>query len=384
MEIEKIPIKRKHKISLMLISAVFILSGILLLFFLGLYEDSEFWKERPVGTTMYFLLKEVGKILFLTGAVTIFLNVLFKKLSESETEERESERKEQITNLDKNVRDITKNLTEYVTSLSTMIDRGIVSIHKSRKGAYTSISQELRNNNNKVIKIMGISLRDILKGDNLFSEEWKQIKSRIISEIDPSVSCANQLRVQLLLLDPCCEQAIYRAESEEPRRTTHRERNLFIEITQLAKQLEDLLVEEAKSEKVCLEVKLYDLSVTSSLIISDNFAFVEQYYYRKEITSGRMPVVQYDINSEVGDEMNSHFNFVWGNSRNLESYIKEKNIGFSEAIRESNILNIFLDREQLTERLKYHIGNISGDVMVAGISLSSYTKERARNNFLFS
>ena len=366
--------KEKHKINLILVSLVLILVGILELFFLGLSDGLEFWKTPPLGTTLYFLLKEVGKVLFVTGAVTIFLNSLFKKISEHESKERENKLKEQLDGLQNGVKNITGELADKVRSLDTMITDGVVAIYKSRKDAKEAISEELINEKNKTIRLLGISLRDFLKGDNLFYEEWKWVNERLKRD-------GNALKVQLLLIDPCCEQAIYRAESEEPRKTTHRERNLYREITYLSELLSELLNEllnelptTLTDNKPSLEVKLYNSSPSCNLMISDNFAFVEQYHYREEITSGSMPVMQYNINSQVGKEMASHFNFVWKRARNITSYIKEKSIGAAEAINDSKILNIYLERNLLTERLEHIIEKVPGTIIIMGISLSSYIK----------
>lgn len=366
--------KEKHRVNLILVSLVLILVGILELFFLGLSDGLEFWKTPPVGTTIHFLLKEVGKILFVTGSVTIFLNTLIKKMSELESKEREIKLEKQLDGLRSGVNNITGELAKYVRSLDTMITVGIIAIYKSRRDAKKAISNELKNEGNNTLKLLGISLRDFLKGDNLFYEEWKEIKARLKREMS-SKENGSTLKIQFLLIDPCCEQAIYRAESEEPRRTTHRDRNLFREITYLSESLSELLGELSEissGKKLSLEVKLYNSSPNCNLMLSDNFAFVEQYHYREEITYGYMPVMQYNINSQVGKEMVGHFNFVWKNARYIKSYINERNIGTAEAIKDSEILNTYLNRDMLTERLEYIIENVPGDIVVMGISLSSY------------
>ncbi|MEW6609562.1 MAG: hypothetical protein AB1414_19310 [bacterium] len=360
---------KKHNINLILVSLVLILAGLLGSFLLGVFENLDFWKTQPIGTTIHFLLKELWKVLFITGAVTIFLHALFKRMSEIESKEREIELREQLEGLGRGVKSITHELANYVKALDTMVTDGIIAIYKSRKDAKEAISEELMNEKNNNLRLVGISLRDFLKGDRLFPEEWKGTKVRLESK---SVKEGKKpLKIQLLLINPCCEQAIYRAESEEPRRTSHRERNLFIEVTQILESLNELI--EILSDKGnLLEVKIYTTSPSCLLMLSDNYAFVEQYHYREEITSGYMPVIQYDINSKVGKEMVKHFDFIWGKARDFKSYIKEKSIGTAEAIKDSRIINIYLDRELLTERLKYLIENVSGEIRVMGISLSSY------------
>lgn len=365
---------KKHNINLILVSLVFILAGLLGSFLLGFTENLSFWKNPPLGTTLHFLLKELWKVLFITGAITIFLHALFKKMSEIESKERDEKLRELLEDLRGDVKSIIQVLAKYVRSLDTMITDGIIAIYKSRKDAKEAISEELRNEKNNNLMLVGISLRDFLKGDRLFSEEWKGIKARL-ERRKFSKEGESPLKIRLLLIDPLCEQAIYRAESEEPRRTSHRERNLFIEVTQILELLNELLEELIKispDKGDLLEVKIYNTSPSCLLMLSDNYAFVEQYHYREEITSGYMPVIQYDINSKVGKEMIRHFNFIWEKARDFKSYIKEKSILTAEAIKDSRIVNICLNRDLLTKRLEYLIESVPGEIRMMGISLSSY------------
>lgn len=355
-------VERKYNINLVLVSLVFILVGILGSLLLGFFEDLSFWSIKPVGTTMYFLLSEICKVLFITGSVTIFLHILFKKISEIETKERESRLKGQLKSLECEVKRITQELAKYIGSLGTIITERIVAIHKSRDDAKDVIKNELKNKENNKIRIIGISLRDFLKGDRLFYGEWGEILERLKDKGD-------NLKVQLLLIDPCCKQAVDRAESEEPRVILHGERNLYIEVTQILTTIDDMLIGVREGS---LEVKIYDTSPNCFLIITDNYTFVEQYHYREEITSGFMPVIQYDITSKVGKEMIRHFDFVWSRSRDFKTYIKEKQRGIAEAIKDSKIVNMYLDRELLTKRLTYLIETVPGEIAVVGISLSSY------------
>jgi hypothetical protein len=345
---------------IMIVSIVLMLTGLIGTVFLNNTSRIEF--VSPIVS----LFSELLKAFFIAGTFTIFLQYYFHKQSELEHVIGEKRHEESLKELRETIAKITEIIASNVKTLDTLKKVGILEIYENRNAGSEAILNELQNKNNSSIRIVGISLRDFIKGDQQFNIGWQDLKKRITN---------NNVAVKLLLLNPCCEQAIYRAESEERTEALHRDRNLFIETNYVLSLLSNFLKTLDKNN--ALEIRIYNTSTNCFLMLTDSHVLVEQYYYQEALMMHCMPLVKYDIQTKVGKEMNVHFDYVWEKAKDIEYYIREQNIGVAESVQGSKIINIFLERSLLTERLKYLAQNVKGEILLAGNSLASFTSSNS-------
>ena len=115
--------------------------------------------------------------------------------------------------------------------------------------------------------------------------------------------------------------------------------------------------------------------------------FVQQYYFRPRHSADiNIPVIQYHSkeNSQVSgssihDELNFHFNWIWDHaSISLDEYFNDHLIGIDEGARESNIINIYyekdLKQERSRQRILHLISKTKKILWIKGISLKSFFK----------
>jgi hypothetical protein len=219
----------------------------------------------------------------------------------------------------------TINVLETLGSLKGILDAGIKGVYVNRKDAREKIEKCLSDvPNNGIVRFSGIALRDFLykaKYPELNQAFFKAIKEDKVKE------------VQLLLMNPWCKNAFYRAESEHPdykiaqpsprewvfnNSQIYKQRSVYVEVDKAYLEFTDSLrtkFEVAHRKKI--QIKFYDTAEACYLVFVGNSLFTEQYYYsnRKENLTkdlwGIVPMFEYDKESDAYKQLQGHFEYVW-------------------------------------------------------------------------
>jgi hypothetical protein len=171
--------------------------------------------------------------------------------------------------------------------------------------------QELKNHlftiEKGTIRLLGISLRVF------FIERYDETINQIIMN--------ENLKFEVLLLDPNSEQALIRAEIEEEKFYTddknYKVSNLFQEI-HLSKSNIDRINEKfpGKNEEERIQFRFYPTSPYCTLILFDDACYVYQNIFNQWTSEKRtqLPLFKYFQGSEGYKKYREHFDYVWAHS----------------------------------------------------------------------
>jgi len=219
---------------------------------------------------------------------------------------------------------------------------GAVNVYTDHLQAFKRI-QWLLENANKKISIEGISLHSFFRAGKLF---------RAISKLVES----GQVDIEVLLLDPGCDQAMYRSFRERlfaaPEQTfeeyrhdpeQHKETDLFQDTRRSIENIRRMVADIANIKKDCewrlrLVVKFYESAPSCFMLRVDDTILVEQYHYGNFIPDedlghvpvilGKdMPVIEYSaLMSSIHDDiqlrspfrlLKDHFAFVFKHAKQI-------------------------------------------------------------------
>jgi hypothetical protein len=162
------------------------------------------------------------------------------------------------------------------------------------------------------IRIMGITLNEFFGGE-LVTTMQKALKN-------------NQIKFQVLVIDPLCLQAIWRSERESQ---TDREPQTKQEPYTPEAHLRSRLYHDFRISMSSLPdgendigTRVYDLAPSSHLVFINDMVFFENYYYGglgdNRRGGGRIPTIVFDSTSETYRELQGHFEYVWARSKDKE------------------------------------------------------------------
>src|SRR4030042_2406883 len=301
----------------------------------------------PLSPLTKDILKLIGNSLLITGLVSIGTTYFIKKQSERVQEYHRKKFEEEISfalnNLHSAVTDLTKiiresvydgieiirnevseqtrKITNYVGSLNDLNITGAVRLYKNRSEAKYDIKQTLTNEAVNEIKIIGISLNDLVRDeDEILHDAWENLEKYIRRE----GKRIKRLDIKLLIIDPCSNGAYLRASAEAQR--DYFAPRLFEDvITSMThfRELEKLSDQKGGNDsQVSFEAKIYRTPPILYLVWTPNISFVQQYYFWPSHKSNiNIPIIKYHKQTGsvhpgryMHDELKDHFNWIWNHA----------------------------------------------------------------------
>lgn len=360
------------------------------------------WLSHEKAQTIfsYFVMKEVGKALFVTALISVpvkwFMTRQMDKLAEEKNtallknickdnstywasfenkiENQYSKVSDRIKKHDECVQSEINKISACSSSLIALHDSCISKVYGSRSEAGNDMIAELKVKNLKTVQIIGISLNDFTRDENPdFHSIWKSLQDFISGK--EKAQSHNQLKIQILVIDPDSEGAYLRSKAEErggePSRLVS---DVKCSMEKLFKKMEHVVPE------VQFAVKLYRLSPIMFMFRTNFVSFVQQYYFRPIHESGlKIPIAKYTKSDEpdrssVHDELEEHFNWIWNNaSITIEDYYVKHIRGPFNAIKDASITNIYYkNQEDRRKRIEYLVSESKNILWIKGISLKSF------------
>ncbi len=374
-----------------------VILAIIVLIFLGsLLIWSGFGRTDQL---FYYILVEIGKAILLTIVVSTAINWYFrrqlsildeeKKEVEREYQERkdkyEAEKDEQFrqtvnTQLDQlrgEVLGQTEDIAEQAICFDALQSAEVDRFYPNRDEAASYINDALLQRGVTSIKLMGISLNDFMRDENPeLHEAWVGIKKYIEDDTPPGD--AEQLDIQVLIIDPRSEGAYLRAKAEEIKGSTASRLEADVRDT-----MRDLYALERKTckagnpgRRVTFSAKVYRTSPTMFLAWTPYTTFIQSYHFRPSHSKACYPTIQYHNSGKDGcvhQELGFHFDWIWNNAATtVNEHLNLYNIGVADTIRVANISNMYYNPGESRARIIGLIERTQKNLWIKGISLHSY------------
>lgn len=265
-----------------------------------------------------------------------------------------------------------QTLVDASSSLQAMNSRGLDRIYAQRTDAAIDMAEDLKASGATTICLIGISLNDFVRGDNVhLRAAWIHIKSLIAED--------RSVKIRFMLIDPNCYSAALRARGES-RTNASAETRLKSDVLAMAQELlEQERVASTKSQ-VTFKCRFYSTAPVMFLCQTDTASYVQQYYFWSDRSmSPSTPVFKFRQRSEsesegsIHDGMRDHFDWLWKHgSKSLTSVLDYKEIGVDSGIGRSRIANIFASGAEGRERICALLAGAKKHVWIQGISLHSF------------
>ena len=367
------------------------------LVYLTLGQEESLW---------HYLTRESGKALVLTALVSFGVNSLIRmqsaeleRLQKKTDEHREAGRHEALQSalrslekelevvlkeLQAGIRKQTDRLVGSVSSLQALYEARAVRVFANRKQATREIKTALEDQNANSIKIIGISLNDFLRDEDvLLSEAWRTIEERSASRDN------RELHIQILLLDPESHGARLRAVAEiekygDPARLFNDVNAAIDRLAGLINRSEIIANGTAANNGISIkiEARLYQHAPVLYLVKTPSVSFVQQYYFRPSHGADvNIPVFKFEASPSTASEKESmhheldfHFNWIWDNaSIDLNEYKYDWCHGVDSAITKACIKNMYYDTAKSRNRILRLIEDPDNKTLwIKGISLRSF------------
>jgi hypothetical protein len=347
---------------------------------------------------LFYMMSEIGKAILLTVLVSIAINWYFKRqLSILEDENRlvekqyqeEKERYEQekdglfrqtvhsqLDVLRKDVLQQTQEIADQAISFDALQLADVNRFYATRDEASHGIKNALLQRGVTSIKLIGISLNDFMRDENLdLHEAWVGIRRYIEKDILPVD--AEKLDIRVLIIDPHAESAYLRASAEgrtdSKSRLNADVRDTMRDLIELEQRTQD---HSHLARKVTFAAKVYQASPSMFLAWTPYTAFVQSYYFRPRHTRGHYPTIMFHNSGKedcIHQELGFHFDWIWENaSRTINEHMNLHAIGVADAIRDANIENMYYDYNESRARIIKLIERTQHCLWIKGISLHSY------------
>jgi len=266
-------------------------------------------------------------------------------------------------------------IEQSIKSLEAMNRSGILRLYATREDAGGDISQDLTNEDNNRIRVLGISLDDfVLRKDPTLGHAWHLIQN----QIEKGIGEKRSLDIKVLLIDPTCLGAQLRSKGEE--RLSSQQAGRLKHDVDVA--IDELLRLHAKcrQDNVKFECRLYRLPPILFLCLTDSASYVQQYHFwSSRLDNKSFPVLRFQNIQSAGGlqslhaELEQHFNWIWENaSVALEAYCKQWSLGPDKGVSQAGILNVFTDPVDGLTRMQRLLEGAQNRVCLQGISLHSF------------
>lgn len=253
-------------------------------------------------------------------------------------------------------------------------------LHSGRTECKEVFKKLAKDTNVRQIDIAGISLRDFLRTDGRLWEVWDSILQRLRDEELREAHNSQRLRIKLLLLDPLSAEGRFRYRVEE-RIVVDPDKPYDIDQALREIQRVRRSIYHDKPQDF-LQVRLYGHCPFSFMFLTDGAAFVEQYYYRDELSSSTPPVLEYSTPSERSKLFRLSFDIIWDNAQE-----ERITVGTALPIERARIRNIFRaeQRDELARRQVACIEAVkSGTIDILAISGNYYMSNERTTEALLS
>jgi len=371
---------------IMLIMLVLLVIGVVL-FLVG------FGKNTAIE---YVLAYEIGKAIIVTILISIALNMFISTQSKNMEAQRKaiedqakSERdqflhekeeefkntiKSQLLELKREVLNQTADISKKSSCFDAMQASSVDRIFTNREEASIEISRSIMNDNNEVLKIMGISLNDFVRYENEdLSKAWRYVQDKLTGKIP--LGNGKEYHVEILLIDPYSEGAFLRSSAEAREGDYSRLSDEVKHTMELLFELEKR-VASLKNDGISLSVMQYRSSPSVFLVLTSNTVFIEPYYFRPNHKKSNYPMMNFYNSGKIGgvyQELAFHFEWVWKTaSVTLKEQMSNSSFGNFETIRSARITNMYYDYAISKQRIIKLIEDSKDFLFIKGISLHSY------------
>jgi hypothetical protein len=305
-----------------------------------------------------------------------------KDIQEDFSQQTEKLRLEVTRKLEEIQRNIAKQTEDFVNaseSLQAMSINSMSRMYKEREGAINDIEQDLADLRLSRIRLIGISLNDFVRDSGVFHGIWKKITSYVRGDMLPPG--ANQITIQILLIDPSSHGAHLRSGGEQRDSKAVVQSRLAKDVdftTDSLIELEDAAKGYANSgEKVrfSFEFRLYQLPPMFFLFSTDAASYMQSYFFwRSRDPATPLPLMRYRGNSEIHKGLNDHFDWIWERaSISPEIYFKQHQFGVDKGLHQSGVINVFDDPDDAKKRLRSLLENTQTErLYIQGFSLRSF------------
>jgi hypothetical protein len=277
---------------------------------------------------------------------------------------------ERITGkIEKNVNEQTTRLRDSSSTLQAMNSVGLEKIYAQRKDAAVEIASEIKSSDTKEIRLVGISLNDFVRGDDInLMSAWTHIKSLIEDD--------RPIDIKFMLIDPYCYGAALRSRGESQLNPSA-EMRLKGDVIAMANELMELEIVADTKSNASFKCRFYHTSPILFLCHTDTTSFVQQYYFWNDRSlSPSMPILKYrqlGSNSSIHEGLRKHFDWIWDwGSNTVESVLRHRFLGVDTGVRKSNVVNILGNSNHARERMSSVLENANKYVWIQGNSLHSF------------
>jgi hypothetical protein len=225
---------------------------------------------------------------------------------------------------------------------------------------------------NTAIRIIGISLNDLLRHvPGPLRNLWEELERRVRADSGP------KLDIKMLIIDPQCFGAHLRARGE----VRHRPQvaaALFRDVDSVLWLLAQLEGQSRKNNNVKFECRLYRLAPILFLCQTDKLSYMQQYlFWSKRPEKSSVPVIKVTKEPEgkfsLHGELTMHFDWVWEHaSYAVPRCLNEHLVGCDKALGVCAATNVYLDDEQVRQRISWLLTNAKEEVSIQGFSLHAF------------
>jgi len=235
---------------------------------------------------------------------------------------------------------------------------GFRSIYINREAAHTEIIRTAFGVSNK-IDILAIA------GTSFFTADRK-----MLGELVRRCQDKSNIEVRILLLDPRSQFAVERSLREEnPSKLNgfaYEDTKLCDDIVNALGELEGLLkdveeIEQKEKHRFNIGIRLYNAAPMLMYIRIDDAIFAEQYHYgivrRERVSHTRkclgqqIPVIEAGRRSALGEVLESHFDFLWQDSKERTLLIGSKH-RIEEGARLLDVAGMLKEQKAIADRLQ--------------------------------
>ena len=321
-------------------------------------------------------LSQLGLALIISGLTYITFQHVFDRGNREFTESTVKDAVSDISQMLEEVEEQLNDLTKQNKILHGAFNNNIIQIYAKRSEGLQDIQDDIRKSNN--VKIMGISLRAYF---NPAEKSFVEMESVL-----DNISNNDERKIQILIINPNCEQAAIRAERESDEDFSnlnpYEESGLYSDVWQTIRYL------SKKQKEGRVEAKVYNSAPSCFLVITDEHTYVEQYHYgikRSGLVGGNFPLLKFPTTikpgrklneSTISEHLNGHFDYVWDDchKRSLPlNYLLDLHmVGTSRSAWECGIVNIFQSRSIAKDRIKVLMKNEKKEIRLIGISLRDF------------
>lgn len=326
---------------------------------------------------IYLHISEIVQHILLTLTAVLGIHMLDRLFLYKDAQETLNKL---VDNVKKDISRQTESMLDMSKSLDSMEKCGIVKVYTSRIDAAEDIKKDLINEQNKEIRLAGISLNDFTQTiDPDLKEAWNTIKQYVRGEKALSTG-ESELSIRILIIDPHCFGATLRASSEAEYSTAEALR-LEKDVMMAAEDFRELeLQQDSAKTGVTIEFRMYRTPPVLFLCWMDSVSYSHQYHFwSSRDNKTPIPTFKYRrLNASsttypYHDELKHHFDWIWRNaSISVSDFINNHEVGVDDGVYKNGVTNIYTNPMEARDRIAHLLDSAESTVVIQGVSLKSY------------